>query len=303
MDIVLALGGGGVKGHAHTGVLRVLTREGFHVRALAGTSAGGLWGSLFAAGYTPDYIQKRMSEMDVSSIYARQPDDGPALLGLTGIKNLLREMLAEREFDDLYIPFAVTAVDLETAQEVSLRRGSVYDAVMSTIAVPGIFPPKKYSGRELIDGGVLDPVPVEVARSLAPGFPVVAVVLSPPLDEWEGPSKPRLFNSVPPFMSYLTRTRQAKAFNIFLRAVDIGGAKLTELHLLLDQPDVVIRPDVPQIGFLDPVNISEVVRLGELAAERALPALHQAISLKGWMARHINRRSYPGLNDQLIKTN
>lgn len=294
MDITLALGGGGVKGHAHTGVLRVLAREGFRVRALAGTSAGGLWGSLYAAGYTPDYIQKRMGTMEQSSLYARQSEDGPAMLGLAGIKLLLHEMLGQRKFNDLYLPFAVTAVDLETAREVTLWEGDVIDAVMSTIAVPGIFPPKRLSGKVLIDGGVLNPVPVALARSLAPGIPVVAVVLSPPLIEWEGASKPRLFNSLPPIANYLTKIRQAQALNIFLRAVDIGGAHLSELRLQLEQPDVIIRPAVPHIGFLDQVNIADVVCLGEQATEQALPALHQAVSWKGRMSRRISRRSYPG---------
>lgn len=287
MEIAVALGGGGVKGNAHIGVMRVLEREGFQVRALAGTSAGGLWGVLFAAGYSADEIEQRFMGLDPDFLYQRKPGDGPAMLGLGGLHQMLEETLGETTFEQLEIPFAVTAVDLDTARPVVLRHGRVRDAILATIAVPGIFPPVMMDGHHLIDGGVLNPVPVDVARWLAPGLPVVAVVLSPPLESWEGAEKPRLLNTLPFLANYIGRLRVAQAFNIFMRSVDIAGAKLTELRLELEKPDVIIRPEVPQIGLLDRVDVHEVARLGEQAAIQALPALRRATSWQGWLARRI----------------
>ena len=288
-DIVLALGGGGAKGHAHVGVMRVLEREGFTIRAISGTSAGGLWGAFYAAGYSAQEIETRMQQVRRDNLYARKSNDAPAMLGLAGLEELLIEILGDRGFEDLRIPFAVTAVDINTAEAVVLRRGRVREALLATIAVPGVFPPKPFNGRLLIDGGVLDPVPVNLARALVPGLPVVAVVLSPRVDEWVKPSPPRLLESLPFLSNYFSRLRLARAFNIFLRSVDIGGAMLTELRLEIDRPEVIIRPEVPHIGLLDEVDSGEVAELGTQAAELALPELRRVV---GWRSR-ISRRVYP----------
>lgn len=285
-EITVALGGGGAKGAAHIGVLRVLEREGFKIRAIAGTSAGGLWGAFYAAGFSPDEIERRMNAVDRTTLYQRRPGDGPAMLGLAGVEMLVRTNLEDCSFSDLRIPFAVTAVDLDTAEPVIIQEGNVADAVLATIAVPGIFPPRRWGNRLLIDGGVLDPVPVALARRLAPGLPVVAVVLSPPVKEWVTPSPPRLLASLPFISGYLSRMRLAQAFNIFLRSVDIAGAMLTDLRLEMEQPEVIIRPPVPHIGLLDDVEISEVTRLGEEGAIKALPQLRRAVS---WLSR-VTRR-------------
>jgi NTE family protein len=297
MDITLALGGGGVKGHAHIGVLRVLEREGFRIRAIAGTSAGGLWGVFYAAGYNPDEMEQRSRTLDLISLLKRQPGDGPGMLGLTGVFRLLQETLGDCTFEDLRLPFAVTAVDLDSGREVYLRTGKVVDAILATIAIPGVFPPKELGGRMLIDGGVIDPVPVALARLLAPQLPVVAVVLSPPIDGWTGPVRPRLLNSLPFVGSYIANLSISRAFNIFLRSIDIGGALITEQILQLEQPDVIIRPAVPQVGLLDPVIVPEMTRLGEVAAEAAVPEIYRALSWRSRLAKRFSRRSYPRRTD------
>jgi NTE family protein len=281
-EISVALGGGGVKGHAHIGVLKVLLREGFEIQALAGTSAGGLWGSFFAAGYSPDEIERRMRQIPLDTLYRRKPEDSQSMMGLAGLEEILNREFGALNIEDLRIPFAVTTVDIDAAQQVILSQGRLVDAILATIAVPGVFPPRIMDHRVLIDGGVLDPVPVNLARALAPDLPVVAVVLSPPINEWVQPTPPRLLNSLPFLSSYISRLRLAKALNVFLRSVDIGGAMLTELRLQIDRPEVIIRPPVPHIGFLDDVDVSEVAQLGEIGAEKELETLNRAV---GWRAR------------------
>lgn len=284
-DIVLALGSGGMKGNAHLGVLRVLEREGFNIRAVAGTSAGGLWGSLYAFGYTPDEIQSRALRVNGSIVFSREHDDSAAWLGLRGVRRILEDALGDACFDDLRMPFAVTGVDLNTAEEIVIRRGKVVDAVLATIAVPGVFPPSEIDRHEVIDGGILDPVPVGVARGLFPGLPVAAVVLSPALDAWDGTRRPRLMNELPILLRYMSSFRFSRALNLLLQAVDISGALLTELMLQADPPDVIIRPDVRETGLLDFSDMLRVVSEGERAAESALPELERAVSRIGRLRR------------------
>ncbi len=291
MNLSLALGGGGAKGNAHIGVLRILEREGFRVDAIAGTSAGGMVAAAYAAGYSPDELEAHMSGVSQSKLYGRRPGDGPALMGVAGVARSLTELLGERTFDDLRIPCAVTAVDIESSQEVILRQGRVVDALLATIAIPGIFPPKQWENHLLADGGVLDPVPVSVARSLAPDLPVVAVVLSPPQHQWADYPSPDIF-STSPVLGHITRLRVAQAFEIFIRSVDIGNRMLTELRLQVDKPEVIIRPDVGHIGLLEKADVAAIAKLGEQAAEAALPELHRAVSWRSKLARRLPKLIY-----------
>lgn len=287
--ITLALGGGGVKGNAHLGVLRVLEQHGFQVAGIAGTSAGGLWGGLYAAGFSIDQILAQANNLDYNDAYRRLPDDEPSWMGVAGLRQVLHEMLGDRTFDDLRMPFSVTAVDLDTAELVTIRDGSVVDAILATIAVPGVFPPSNFNGRLLVDGGVLAPVPVALARSLAPDLPVAAVVLSPPIEHWNRASKPRLMGSLPFLARYLARLRVAQALDVFLRAIDISGAQLTELILALEKPEVQIRPAVGEIGLLDHVDAAYVADLGVQAALEALPELERQVSWsRAWRRRMKN---------------
>ena len=290
MDIVIALGGGGSRGFALVGVLRRLEQEGYHIQAAAGTSAGGIIAALYAAGYSPDDMEARFKELDQSKLFGRSSKDGPGLLGLSGAEKVLENYFGQCRFEDLKLPCAVVAVDLQDGREVVLSQGRVVDAIMATIAVPGIFPPKEYQGKQLVDGAVLNPVPVSIARLLAPNLPVVAVVLD------EGTSPDNVFPNIPlsipvpaPIVKSLTRTRVAQAFGIFLKSVDVGSRKLTEMRLLEDNPEIIIRPDVGGIGILDYVNVSKTVQLGEKAAEEALPDLKRAFT---WTSR-LRRKVFP----------
>ncbi|MEN8172227.1 MAG: patatin-like phospholipase family protein [Chloroflexota bacterium] len=274
MDISLALGGGGAKGNAHIGVLRVLERSGYRVRAVAGTSAGGMVASVYSAGYTPDEIESHMLQIDQQKLYGMLPSAGPALLNLAGIEKALSALLGDRTFDDLKIPCAFSAVDIRTSQEVILREGKVLDALLATVAVPGIFPPKTWKDHLLVDGGVLNPVPVVLARLLAPNLPVVAVSLMPPQEDWEKYPVGKMI-STPSVLKPVSRLRVAQAFEIFLHSVEISERMLTALRLEIDKPDIVICPPVHDIGLFDRVDIADVVMRGEAGAELALPALQK----------------------------
>jgi len=291
MEITLALGGGGSRGAAHIGVLRVLEREGYRIQGIAGTSVGSIIASLYAAGFTPDEIESRITSIDFTRLYGRLLSDGPGLLGVSGIQSWLQSHLGERTFASLRIPCAVVAVDLVTRREITFREGGVLDAILGSIAVPGFFPPHHYGEYELIDGGILDPVPVRAARSLAIKLPTVAVALSSPPEgpysSWGAPLP------VPQVIAHgLTRFRITQAFGIFLGAVDIGQRSIAALRLDTDRPDIIIRPDVAGVAFLDAVDVKEVAHRGEVATTKVLSELKHATS---WQARLVRRWNLRGL--------
>ena len=288
IEITLALGGGGLRGAAHIGVLRVLEREGCRIRGISGTSIGSIIAALYCAGYSPRQIEVRTKSIDFTRIYGRLLSEGPGLLGISGIQNWLEEQLEDRTFEDLKIPCAVVAVDLNTMQQVNFMRGRVVDAVLGSIAVPGIFPPHRFGPYELIDGGTLDPVPVRSAREFAPNIPTVAVILSVPPEPSRVPmSVPLPFPSV--ISSQLTRFKITQAFGIFLEAVDIGQRSLTELRLESDKPDILIRPDLRGTPFLGEMDIKDVVRRGEEAAEEKIQELRKTFAWSSRLMRSLNK--------------
>jgi NTE family protein len=288
-DIAIALGGGGIKGIAHVGVLRALEKHGLRVKAISGTSAGGLVGAVYAAGNSPDRLIEIVNRMDQKALFRRDSRDGPSLLGLKGLTNLLTEVVGNLTFNDLKIPFACTAVDIKSSQEVVLNEGRLADAILSTIAIPGVFPPRPIQDALLVDGGVFDPVPVAVARWLNPTLPVIAVSLSPALEGWVTASSYRLPVSAPipaPIVEYLAKLRISQAMNIFLAGMEATASMLTQLRLQVEKPEIILRPDVSSFGVLDNVDPNELVALGEKAVTDALPQIKETL---GW-SKSIKRR-------------
>jgi NTE family protein len=274
MDISLALGGGGAKGNSHIGVIRRLEKEGYKIQAIAGTSFGGIVAVFHAAGYSIAEVEDMFAGLDQASLYGHAPDQGPSLLGLAGAKKWLTQIFGEKTFSDLKIPCAVTAVDLRCGCEVILSEGRLVDAILATVAVPGVLPHMHIHEWELVDGGVLNPVPVSVARSLAPKLPVVAVVLTEPLGvparTWSLPFPNLLPRAL---MDRLAHVSYARAFDIFLRSLDIVDRALAEYRLEVDKPEVIIRPAVKHIDLFSKVDVREVAKLGEQATEAVLPEL------------------------------
>ncbi|MBN2500066.1 MAG: patatin-like phospholipase family protein [Anaerolineales bacterium] len=287
MEITLALGGGGVRGYAHIGVIRILERAGFQIKAIAGTSIGSLVGAVYLAGHSPDDMETHMAQIDQKSLYHRAADSPPSLLGVGGLTEELCTLVGgERTFDELICPFATVAVDIKTGKEIAITNGRVIDAVMASVAIPGIFPVKEIGEYTFVDGGVSNPVPVGVARKLAPNLPVVAVVLTPETQPIEHLEPPTIFDPVP-VLKQIARFRVAQAFNVFARSIEISSHILTELRLEIDKPEVIIRPDLSGYGMLDDAVVSELVKLGEEAAEIALDDLHRAVSWQGRLAQRL----------------
>lgn len=283
MKIAVALGGGGSRGNSHIGVLRVLEREGFKICAIAGTSFGGLVACFYAAGFAPDQIEDTFAGIDQSRLYSRSADESPSLLGLSRVSDFLTRAFGNRTFESLQIPCCVTAVDLRRSREVIIKSGAIVDGLRATVALPGIFPSFIRGDEELIDGGMLDPVPVMPARALRPGLPVVAVSLAAELG-----TPPREFTlpflrGIPaPLAASIKKLRIAQATTVMMQTSDIVGRQLEALRLELEKPAVIIRPELDHIGTLAQVDVRRTARAGEDATLAVLPQLNE---LRGWQYR------------------
>lgn len=294
MEISVALGGGAIRGLAHIGILEKLEANGFTIKAVAGTSVGGLIGSVVAAGYSPQELQKILAQINMSTLYRRRPQDGASILGTSGLYSALTGLLGAKTFDDLRIPFACTAVDINSSREVYLTQGRVVDAVLATIAFPGVLPPVQRGDALLVDGGVLDPVPVLLARRLAPDVPVLAICLNPAADEWDKNPEGNLFEASSAALDLpvglvqsFSKIRLAQAIEIFARSMDISMRLATELRLLADKPDFVLRPNVYKYNLFEMVDPSELIEIGRNSLDEALPQIHQAFSWRGKVDRLI----------------
>ena len=289
MNITLALGGGGAKGNSHIGVIRRLEREGFKIEAIAGTSFGGIVAVFYALGYTPGQIEEIFASLDQTQLYGYSPNEGPSLLGLAGATTWLNEVIGERTFDDLKMPCALTAADLKSGHKVILSEGPLVDAMLATIAIPGIFPARHIGDLELVDGGTLDPVPVATARSLISSkLPVVAVVLTTPMgvpaQAWEIPLPDYIPRNL---LGRLSKMRYTQALDVFLRSLDMVTRAVTEYRLEVDKPEIIIRPQVTDIDILEHVDVHEVVRKGEEAVEALLPELYELFAWQNRIRRAI----------------
>lgn len=283
MNISLALGGGGAKGNSHIGVIRHLEKEGFKIQAVAGTSFGGVVAVFYALGYTPDEIEDLFASLDQRRLYGHGEGEGPSLLGLAGATKWFHSVIGERTFNDLKIPCILTSADLRSGNEIQLSNGSLVDALLATIAIPGIFPAKRMGEFELVDGGTLNPVPVAPARSLATHLPVVAVVLTTPLgvpaQTWHVPVPEYVPHAL---LERLSKMRYTQAVDVFLRSIDMVNRAVAEYRLQVDKPDTIIRPQVTDIDILERVDVRQVAQRGDDAVEAVLPELKKMFT---WQSR------------------
>ena len=304
--IALALGGGGMKGYTHIGVLRQLEMEGYEIAAIAGTSAGGIIGSLYCCGYSPDEIESFFLDLDQRTLFHHEKDEQPALLGLGGLLNPLKSKIGNRDFKTLRLPFLCTAVDMHSGCEIIMNSGKVIDAVQATSAMPGIFPAKIIGNLYLVDGGIFDPVPVAVARWMAPNIPVVAVCLTPSQENWD--SLPHL--QAPPNMPVpssvvdtVFQLRLGQALRIFIDSIDIMTNMVAELRLNSEKPDFILRPSIKEFALFNDAQISELVKRGENEVRSSIKSLAKIFSTRQSMSRLFKPSKLPGrlLNEILTK--
>lgn len=271
----LVLGGGGARGLAHIGVLRVLQRENIQVDCVAGTSMGGLVGALYAADVPLAKVEAEVNRLSSVREQMRLVDFSITGAGLSvrgrRIYDFMADLLGEDlTFADLRLPLAMVSVDLRTSREVILRGGSVVDAVRATISVPGVFMPIELGDYRLIDGGVLDNVPVDMARGLGAERIIAVDVL---------PSFSQNVSGVDVAESGLQLPFAPLNVNDIYHVLMIMIAAQTENRLRQFPPDLLIRPQLPEgVTLLTGFNRSaDIIDAGEAATEAALPDIRKLL--------------------------
>jgi len=252
--VALALGGGGARGFAEIGVLRVLEQEKIPIDLVVGTSVGALVGVLYAdSGSVLDaeFHAVSLEPADVFDYGALSVFDGGLIRG-DRLQEFLEKSLTHRNIEDMAVRFAAVAVDLAAGRSVVFDEGPAARAVRASAAIPGMFVPVVIDGRVLVDGAVVDPVPAGVARDLGADV-VIAVAIPPELR----PLAPK--NMV----------------EIIHRSVMVMGNEIAEARAR--EADVVIRPEVGSIAFDDFSRKKELIAAGEAAARAALPEIRAAL--------------------------
>ncbi len=272
--IGVALGGGGARGIAHIGVLRVLEREGIPVDCLSGTSIGGIVAAGYASGMTPDQLETEAKNTTTVRKMLRFADPGPLNYGLlrgNRLQAYFDERIGHKTFADLSIPLAIVCVDLNAREEAIITEGSLALAVRATISVPGLFMPVIHRGQRLVDGGLLNNVPVSAVRQLGAEM-VIAIDVEP---DPQDPEHAR-FTSKRWMPEGLTRT-----FATMDEAISLLLSKVQENYLNQFPPDIMLRPVIPAgINVLSGYNrVVELIQAGEQCAQDALPEL-RSLSVK-----------------------
>ena len=309
--IGLALGSGAARGLAHIGVLKVFETESLPVDAIAGTSIGAFIGALYAAGVSIAQIEEVARDVDWRHL-ARLIDPVLPTSGLLDgrkMEKFMAELLPVRTFEELRIPLAVITTDVETGEELVIRKGDLQKALRAAIAFPGIFTPVSFAGRFLVDGGLCNPVPVDAARALGVDK-VIGVCAIPEVDKRPSETflpvqsdeadrkKPRLpffnaqrveglFRDIWHTNSRAARTEPPRAsrerkppgiFRIFAQSIAIMENQINALRLQQSRGDLLLRPEFNGITLYEFHRADEAIRAGEAAAREQLGAIRALVS-------------------------
>lgn len=250
--IGLALGSGAARGLAHIGVLKVLQQENIPIDYIAGSSMGSIIGVCYANGLDLSMMEKlcihlkRKHWLDLTV---------PGLGFVVGekIKELIRLLTHRKKLEDLPIPTAVVATDLNRGEPVVFRSGSIEDAVRASISIPGIFEPVFLEGRLLVDGGVIDRVPIGVVREMGADL-VIAVDVVPQVSE----------------------VRVKNIFDVIMQTFGIMEREI--LNQKIPAVDLLIHPDLSDISPSAFFKAEECIQRGEVAAKAQVAQLHKIIS-------------------------
>jgi len=289
--IGLALGSGSARGWAHIGVIQALREIGVTPHIVSGCSAGSLVGGAYAAGYLDDLETwlKTLTKTKVASFFDVQFRGGGLIAG-ERLVNFFRSEFGDMLIENLNIPYAAVATDIETGREIWFRSGPLLDAVRASISLPGIFAPVKVDGRWLIDGGVVNPIPVSVCRAMDADI-VIAVNLNGSLVGRHGVQKKRdvceeeskaengftnrvkrgFRNGVDMMLSHVWNSDEAVPglFDVMAGSINIMQDRITKSRMAGDPPDIFITPSLDYLGLLEFHRVEEAIEEGKKAVHMA----------------------------------
>jgi NTE family protein len=296
LRIGVALSGGGAAGLAHVGVLEELIAAGIPIHYVAGTSAGAMVGAAYAAdrlGAFRDTMCSLTRRRVLSLFDPTWPRSG-LLEGRRSLE-LVRSHLGQR-IEGLARPFAAIATDLRSGAEVVLREGDVFEAVRASIAIPGLFTPQRWRGRLLVDGGLANPLPVDVARQLGAQFVIAVSVLALPHDSLPRKGEPQRLTEqlLARFLDSARSPRVAVGeesaadtgsdladdlglIEVLSKATSVVQARIASARLREQPPDCIVAVPPREIGLFDFHRAAEAVDAGRAAAREALPEIRSAL--------------------------
>ncbi|HSG31928.1 MAG TPA: patatin-like phospholipase family protein [Thermodesulfobacteriota bacterium] len=258
MRLGIALGGGGAKGYAHIGVLKAFSDMGIEFDVISGTSVGALVGAVYASGNLDrlEEIATKFSVLDIPLLLSPTISKQGFFSGKK-IETLLNELISEKNIEDLPKPFSAVCVDLNKPEIVTLSKGNLINAVRASISIPAIFTPIKSGKQLLVDGGVLEPVPVEATRNMGADI-VIAVDLL---------SKSKNFKDL----------QDGTILDIIQKTSIATQQGLTKFRMQLHPPDLIIEPDVSALGILDFKNGKKVIKIGKEETKKMIPHINKLL--------------------------
>lgn len=302
-SVALVLGAGGARGLAHIGVIEAIEARGLRIAAIAGSSMGALVGGIHASGQLPAYRDwvLTLTRTDVFRLL----DFGIGRPGLfTGdrLMDELQRIVGQHRIEALPIPFTAVATDLRAQREVWLTRGSLFDAIRASMAIPLVFTPVQREGRELVDGGLLNPVPIAAMRQA-----LADVVIAVDVNARATSAQPRgtrpangggLAGARPPvetgiettiengtaeketagamFAQWFTRKAAEQAqtglVDLMARSLDTMQGQLSRMQLAFDPPDILVRVSRESSFFYEFWRARELIEIGRQQADHALDA-------------------------------
>jgi len=284
-DIALVLSSGGARGFAHIGAIKVLQEQGFNITSVAGTSMGALVGGVFAAGRLKEFEEWvcSLDRMEVLRLTDLTISNKGLVKGIKIIERI-KEIVPDCSIEELPIPYCAVATDILKGCENVFREGSLYDAIRASISIPTVFLPFRIGGDYYVDGGVVNPVPINrVSRNGHDLLAVVAVNSNIPHDsKADQPTDPE-------DNKYLRRIRNIQAklsidipknktdnigiFNLTNRSIGIMLNQIASLTLANHHADIMIQVSKEAFGTYDFYKAAEIIKEGEKAARKALEAL------------------------------
>ena len=289
-NISLVLGSGGARGLAHIGAIRWLEENGYSIQSIVGCSMGACVGGIYAIGKLDEFehwvraIRKRdiVALMDVTLRRA-------GLVKGDRLFNTLRELLGDRCIEDLEINFTAVAVDIERSREVWISKGQVFDAIRASVSIPLLFTPAVVDGRKLIDGGVMNPIPIAPTVGDHTDL-VVAINVSGQLSEGirQARKKPRpkedqsvLQERIGIFLDSLVSNKAESKMDedsitdVVYAAFDAMQSTIARQKLAAYPPDALIEIPRNVAGIMDFDRAEEMIELGYTASERAMSSSHE----------------------------
>ncbi len=276
--IGLALGGGAARGWSHIGVLRALKSAGIEPDVIAGTSMGAVVGGAHAAGrleeledWARSVTRRRMLRFLDVKLWST------GLIGGSRLAGQLKETFGDVAIEELPLRYAAIATEIGTGHEIWLTQGSLVEAMRASYALPGIFPPVKVAGRWLMDGALVNPIPVSAARALGAR---VVIAVNPNADMF-GRGTVIQEHGLEPAAEAAAIYEPRGVSAVMVEAFNITQDRIARSRLAGDPPDLMIAPKLGHMGMFEFARADEAIRLGAEAAERALPELNEAIAALG----------------------